>query len=76
MTNITKTTTIRLRPKDRARLDAMIEWDRRQTELRASASTVVRSLLFGFVDELIERGEIDDKLLRARATSRRMTPRC
>ena len=71
MATTTKTTTVRLRPKDRARLDAMIEWDRRQTGLRASASTVVRSLLFGFVDELIERGEIDDKLLRTRAAAYR-----
>ncbi len=71
MAATTKTTTIRLRPKDRARLDALIEWDRRQTGLRASASTVVRSLLSSFADELVERGEIGDRILRTRAATYR-----
>lgn len=63
----TKTTTIRFRPQDRARLDALIEWDRRQTGIKASASDIVRSLLGAAVDRLVERGEIDAGTLRTRA---------
>ena len=65
----TKTTTMRLRPKDRARLDALIKWDGRQTELRASASTMVRSLLSSFADELVECGEMSDRSPRTRTAT-------